>query len=205
MGSFRKQMVLNFKKRIKKTGFICLLLMSFSAKAAEKSPFDEIEYVGADPVQKKTQIVPDKIGYIRLGKSLYSDNASNNAGSNMGSLGIKVIYDRVSTGFEHSYHVVNGARYNDYTLTFGYNPEVPMKLKPGVLIGAGLGSRSNVDSGGLDSGIAYFYDLNLEVLKKRQGNYNLTILSGLKKSTFLISNSQNSNITDLYLSIGIGW
>jgi hypothetical protein len=198
-------MALNFKNRIREIGFICLSLIAFSAKAAEKSPFDEIEYVGADPVPAKPQIVPDKLGYIRLGKSLYSDNNDNNTGSNMGSLGIKVTYDRVSTGFEHSYHVVDRSRYNDYTLTFGYSPEVPMKLKPGVLVGAGFGTRSNVEAGGLDSGIAYFYDLNLEVFKKRHGNYDLTITSGLKRSTFLISNSQNSNITDLYLSIGIGW
>lgn len=184
---------------------VLAILNPLNLSAEEKSVFDEIEYVGEDKYKEKNTYTPDKFGYIRIGKSLYSGGGLENMKSDLGSLGISIIYDKVSSGFEHSYHVIDNFRYNDYLLTLGYRPEVLIKLKPGVLVGAGIGTRSNLDSGELTSGIAYFYDVNLELFKKQYGDYNFRMQSGLKKTSMSITNSQNGNITDYYLLIGIGW
>lgn len=187
---------------IKKLVFVFLLILPTIAFSQEKSPFDEIEYVGADKVAKKTAIIPDKLVYLRLGKALYSNT---NLNSNMGSLGIKATYDKVSTGFEHSNHVVGGIRINDYNLTLGYRPEVEINVKPGIMVGAGLATETKTNQSGLKIGIGYFYDFNLELMKKVYFGYDVILSGGLKSSTYLIPGKENQKTNDLYLSFGIGW
>lgn len=185
---------------------LVLLFTPIAASAADS--FDEIEYINTSLKESaKKPVTPEEMmTYFRLGKSVVS--SEKNKSAYVGSIGYKRIPDSFSYGFEYSYHVIGQEyRYNDYSLTLGYKPQLNHRVAPYVSGGFGLATGNNISngSGSGASGISYFYDIGLDFIKASAGNFKFQTMVGLKQTKIMLSGENQSGFTDLYFSVGVGW